>query len=79
MGGGPSAATTGGVGRQDGGALRPFHPGTARDALLARLMPDYEHEAEVAAFLDPDVTADAPPRRGGRRAAIHALFSLVKS
>jgi len=30
-----------------------FHPAVRRDALLARLMPDYEHEAELAALLDP--------------------------
>jgi hopanoid biosynthesis associated protein HpnK len=29
-----------------------FHPATARDPLLRRLMPDYEHEAEFAALLD---------------------------
>jgi hopanoid biosynthesis associated protein HpnK len=43
-----------------------FHPATGRDAELQRLMPDYEHEAELASLLDrdlmdrnPDVTA--PP------------------
>ena len=30
-----------------------FHPATERDAVLRRLMPDYEHEAELAALLDP--------------------------
>ena len=29
-----------------------FHPATERDALLRRLMPDYEHEAELATLLD---------------------------
>ena len=29
-----------------------FHPAAARDPVLARLMPDYEHEAELAALLD---------------------------
>ena len=29
-----------------------FHPATERDATLRRLMPDYEHEAELAALLD---------------------------
>ncbi len=29
-----------------------FHPATVRDATLRRLMPDYEHEAELAALLD---------------------------
>jgi hopanoid biosynthesis associated protein HpnK len=28
-----------------------FHPATSRDATLRRLMPDYEHEAELAALL----------------------------
>ncbi len=34
-----------------------FHPASHRDADLARLMPDYEHEAELAALLDPAVAA----------------------
>jgi hopanoid biosynthesis associated protein HpnK len=29
-----------------------FHPATERDALLTRLMPDYEHEAELSTLLD---------------------------
>jgi hopanoid biosynthesis associated protein HpnK len=29
-----------------------FHPATERDAVLDRLMPDYEHEAEFATLLD---------------------------
>ncbi len=32
-----------------------FHPASRRDALLARLMPGYEHEAELAALVDPAV------------------------
>jgi hopanoid biosynthesis associated protein HpnK len=32
-----------------------FHPATDRDARLTRLMPGYEHEAELAALLDPAV------------------------
>ena len=32
-----------------------FHPATHRDARLTRLMPGYEHEAELAALLDPAV------------------------
>ena len=32
-----------------------LHPATHKDALLARLMPDYEHEAELAALCDPAV------------------------
>ena len=31
------------------------HPAAGRDAALAVLMPDYEHEAELAALLDPEV------------------------
>jgi len=30
-----------------------FHPAARRDAVLERLMPGYEHEAELAALLDP--------------------------
>jgi len=30
-----------------------FHPASRRDSLLHRLMPSYEHEAELAALLDP--------------------------
>lgn len=30
-----------------------FHPAVQRDPLLRRLMPDYEHEAELAALLQP--------------------------
>jgi hopanoid biosynthesis associated protein HpnK len=32
-----------------------FHPAARRDALLDRLMPDYDHEGELAALLDPDI------------------------
>ena len=35
-----------------------FHPATKRNALLRRLMPDYEHEAEFAALLDRTNLAD---------------------
>ncbi len=34
-----------------------FHPATRRDGLLAQLMPDYEHKAELAALIDPGVRA----------------------
>jgi hypothetical protein len=34
-----------------------FHPAAGRDALLERLMPDYEHEAELSALLSPRVRA----------------------
>ncbi len=35
-----------------------FHPATAQDALLARLMPDYEHAAELQALLQTTVQED---------------------
>ncbi len=38
-----------------------FHPATARDATLDRLMPGYEHEAELAALLDPAIAAALGP------------------
>ncbi len=34
-----------------------FHPAARRDAALAALMPDYEHEAELAALLSPATRA----------------------
>ena len=34
-----------------------FHPATSQDAVLARLMPTYEHVAEFAALCDPAVAA----------------------
>ncbi|GAC1342615.1 MAG: hopanoid biosynthesis-associated protein HpnK [Acetobacteraceae bacterium] len=34
-----------------------FHPATKQNALLARLMPGYDHEGELAALLDPEVGA----------------------
>jgi chitin disaccharide deacetylase len=36
----------------DGVSELYFHPATERDAVLARLMPGYEHEAELATLLD---------------------------
>jgi chitin disaccharide deacetylase len=32
-----------------------FHPAVRRDALLRRLMPDYEHQSELAALLDREL------------------------
>jgi hopanoid biosynthesis associated protein HpnK len=32
-----------------------FHPASRRDPMIAQLMPDYEHEAELAALLDPEI------------------------
>jgi len=34
-----------------------FHPASRRDPVLTALMPDYEHEAEFVALLDPAVRA----------------------
>ena len=34
-----------------------FHPAARKDAILAALMPEYEHEAELAALLDPATRA----------------------
>jgi hopanoid biosynthesis associated protein HpnK len=34
-----------------------FHPAAGRDPLLDRLMPEYEHEAELAALCDPALPA----------------------
>ncbi len=34
-----------------------FHPASRQDTLLAHLMPGYEHEAELAALVDPAVRA----------------------
>ena len=36
----------------DGDSEIYFHPAAGRDAVLDRLMPDYEHEAELAALLE---------------------------
>jgi hopanoid biosynthesis associated protein HpnK len=41
----------------DGHSEIYFHPAAERDALLRRLMPDYEHEAELAALLDRGLRA----------------------
>ncbi len=40
-----------------------FHPATRRDGVLTQVMPDYQHEAELAALLDPQVR-DAFDRAG---------------
>ncbi len=37
-----------------------FHPAARRDPVLDRLMPTYEHEAELAALLDPVVASEWP-------------------
>ena len=39
----------------DGDTEIYFHPAARRDPLLDRLMPEYEHEQELAALLDPVV------------------------
>jgi hopanoid biosynthesis associated protein HpnK len=40
-----------------------FHPATTRDETLTRLMPTYEHEAELAALLDPAIVAKVAKHR----------------
>lgn len=43
-----------------------FHPAAERDALLCRLMPDYDHVGELAALLSPALReALGPALRGG--------------
>ncbi len=42
-----------------------FHPASGRDATLDRLMPEYEHEAELAALLSPAVRAALAARPAG--------------
>lgn len=39
----------------DGDSELYFHPATGNDPKIARLMPDYEHSAELAALVDPDI------------------------
>jgi chitin disaccharide deacetylase len=34
-----------------------FHPAARRDAAIGRLMPDYEHEAEMATLTNPELRA----------------------
>lgn len=43
----------------DGNSEIYFHPATRSDGRLRGLMPEYEHEAELAALLDPGVKAAA--------------------
>lgn len=45
-----------------------FHPATHRNALLRRLMPDYAHEAELAALLSPAVRDALQAESAGGRA-----------
>jgi hopanoid biosynthesis associated protein HpnK len=40
-----------------------FHPATERDSVLTRLMPDYEHTAELATLLDRGLMARIPAGR----------------
>jgi hopanoid biosynthesis associated protein HpnK len=49
-----------------------FHPASHQDARVARLMPDYEHEAELAALVDPAVRA-AFDRAGAVQTSYDAL------
>ncbi len=39
-----------------------FHPATHADTAIQRLMPGYQHAAELAALIDPAVAAALPPR-----------------
>ena len=39
----------------DGGSEIYFHPAATRDAELCRLMPDYQHETELASLLDDTI------------------------
>ena len=41
-----------------------FHPAAGRDALMRRLMPHYEHEAELAALMSTAVREALSPCRG---------------
>ncbi len=41
----------------DGVSELYFHPAARRDAVIAALMPDYQHEAELAALTDPELRA----------------------
>jgi hopanoid biosynthesis associated protein HpnK len=43
-----------------------FHPATYRDAMLQRLMPDYEHVAELAALMALKSTVDTGGFQGSR-------------
>jgi len=45
----------------DGDSEVYFHPASLRDAVLDRLMPDYEHEAELAALIAIRNPRDQPP------------------
>jgi hopanoid biosynthesis associated protein HpnK len=49
-----------------------FHPASRRDATLDRLMPTYEHEAELQSLLDPAVQA-AFATAGAERVGYDAL------
>jgi hypothetical protein len=39
-----------------------FHPATEPDSSMLRVMPGYQHAAELAALLDPAVAAALPGR-----------------
>lgn len=53
-----------------------FHPASRRDSLLHQLMPSYEHEAELAALLDPGLAslrlppASSPLQEGQSRSPL---------
>ena len=52
----------------DGDSEIYFHPGAGRDAIVDRLMPDYGHEAELAALLSTAVRARVLPAPTTQRA-----------
>ena len=54
-----------------------FHPAAARDGLLDRLMPGYDHEAEMAALLSPTVGA-AVAEAGIRRTTYAEAVSMPR-
>jgi hopanoid biosynthesis associated protein HpnK len=47
-----------------------FHPAVSRDPLLRRLMPDYEHEAELLALLDREAGDQARAASASTQSAI---------
>ena len=46
----------------DGSSEIYFHPASRRDAIIDAVMPNYQHEAELAALLDPRVRQAIDPK-----------------
>ena len=59
----------------DGTSEIYFHPATARDPALIRLMPGYEHEAELETLLDRDLPGQALLARSSTQSATIAANS----